>query len=258
MSVLCVLVFAFGCSDGDDAPSPASSGGMATSTGGGTSADGGATGTGGSDPGTDPGQTTGGSGTTDPSTGTGGTAPTEPGGTAIVPTDGWVDGSNAFGVIGPIYTYKADAATVTPESFTGADICVAGSIPKVTSWESGWGAGIGFHFNDSGTGELPLDTVAAGLAGFRFAVQGATVPPQLLMKVRQEGVEQDNPCMYYVGPGPHEVRFAEMRTKCEVDGFVGSPPDATKLVALDILIVGSEEHAVDFDFCLTPIAGLSL
>jgi hypothetical protein len=126
---------------------------------------------------------------------------------AIIPTaDGFVDGTNDWGILGAWYSYAdsykmgatgdcqaagftaADCSTVeTPvlgQPFTnvGGKMCTKGTAAKTIpapgmsspAYAAIWGAGIGLDFNnagnDGGTGKLAFNADAAGVKGFSFDI----------------------------------------------------------------------------------------
>jgi len=177
-----------------------------------------------------------------------------PQGTTYINSDGFVaEGSNTFGIVGPVYVISDGVSTAQSGVPFDADrYCVAGTFSGA---EADWGAGIALDLNKLPGGEkLPYDPTGR-LAGFRVGLSGTTpgsVRVQYIVNEPQEGnqpflVGQLNASAIY------PVAWAQVPTSWDVADAgleVGS-----SIVTLQIYLDGSQPGP--FEVCIEELAPLA-
>lgn len=215
--------------------------------------------------------------------GTGGGAGGAGGGTAagqipIVMATGDVPfkfGANSYGINGAAFYAEApmDVGAVALDKTQTGKVCLKGTVPAVPvpadgshpPYSSYWGVDLGFDLNDvaaadGGAGVKSPWLVPAGVVGFWFTLEGATIPP-LRFKATPTGkdpaLEEDSCALVDGIAGRHEVPFTQMYKQCW-DGPEGTAPNdvSNGLVDIGFQVAATTEGPIDVDFCVTAFGAM--
>lgn len=191
-------------------------------------------------------------------------------GTLPVDATGWVAREcNNSGIQGAWYCYAdpvgtSDCVEGTTPYRAGGGMCLTGTTAVNAPGEyEAWGAGIGLSLNETGTGadgsasvKSPYNATANGVAGFRISITGSTGDKQVRIGFTGTAQPTQLPAPFYQVPGPGEypVMLADALVPAawDVDN-AGMLADPTNLYDLQIQIVGGEDPAASYDFCVASI-----
>lgn len=175
-------------------------------------------------------------------------------GTTYINSDGFVsEGSNDYGIVGPVYVISDGNSTAqSGVPFKDDKYCVAGEF---SGSEDDWGAGIALDLNRApGGSKMPFDPTGK-VAAFRLGISGTTpgsVRVQYIVNEPQEGnqpllVGQMNASAIY------PIDWAQVPTSWEVDdaGLEVSGP----IISLQLYLDGTEPGP--FEVCIEELAPLS-
>jgi len=185
--------------------------------------------------------------------------------TALVPVDGWVDGStNDVGIQGSWYTYSDEGATVVPadEPFfdgAGSEICISGTtVPDEYSGVY-WGVAVGMDFNVVDETTYAYDATSHGVVGIRLTLTGSLPPGIQLNLTETTSVEGDVFCTRYLGITESSrtlsLYFDEAQFICWYDATFG-PIDETLLRAFSVQVMSEAYQSVPFDFCVENVSAI--
>jgi hypothetical protein len=213
---------------------------------------------------------------------TGGTGGTGAGADAVTwDATGWVDpGGNAFGIMGPWYSYNdcanampaglpctvPDMGLMGPDMMAGwqpdaTKVCTKGVAPQVVMdmYSLQWGAGIALDMANMGgasTVKGDWNADAAGVAGFLFdisTVGGAPADVRVNIKTKA------------TGDGSHFVTIVLPKTNAEVlfskalQGSWVMPPaalDTTKIESIQFQVYTNTSAPKPFDFCVSNMRAI--
>jgi len=210
--------------------------------------------------------TTGGSGTT------GGDVTCSNSDLATLPIDetGWVAREcNTSGIQGAWYCYADGVSTsdcvdgVTPYRAAGG-MCLTGSTMVNTEGDySAWGAGIGLSLNETGEGadgsasvKSAYNATENGVAGYAISITGDTGGKPIRVGFTGTAAETDLPSPFFEvpGPGDYVVMLADVLVPAAWDvENAGVLADPTNLYDMQIQIVGGEDPAAAYDFCVASV-----
>jgi hypothetical protein len=196
---------------------------------------------------------------------TGGQGP-KPSEVALIPHDGWIDGSgNALGVQGAAY---AEADPVTAETLEvdveGSHLCMRGAAaavdvqctpvaPAGDCFEQFWGAGLGVNLNQSDAQARLLPYDASAFAGFSFDLVGPNVPTNVRFSV-----ETSDGTSYCLRPreatreASWDVGVDDLVPQCHQPDPTAPNASSVKpqFTALRWTVIGNTDNGVAFDFCV--------
>ena len=203
----------------------------------------------------------------------------------LVPTNGWVDGTeNALGIQGVISGY-ADATSNLSliADFKGSHTCISGTAAKIDQasipcqthmftppttdcYGEFWGAAIELNLNQpvdpvtmqAGT---PMAFDATALKGFSFELTGDTLPPpkSLRFQVEDASTVFCNIPSIKLRLGINVVLFSELVSECFRSPVPTAPTAQTaKSALLEISwhVLTNTSDVVPFDFCVSNIRAL--
>ncbi len=195
---------------------------------------------------------------------------------ATLPVDdtGWVAREcNSSGIQGAWYCYADGVGTsdcvegATPYR-AGGGMCLTGSTVVNAEGEYGaWGAGIGLSLNETGEGadgsasvKSPYNATANGVAGFAISITDPSGIGTGSKKIRvgftgtAEPTELPAPFYEVPGPGDYVVMLADALVPAAWDvENAGMLADPTNLYDMQIQIVGGEDPAAAYDFCVASV-----
>ncbi|HEU5074476.1 MAG TPA: hypothetical protein VFU02_09890 [Polyangiaceae bacterium] len=191
---------------------------------------------------------------------------------ATLPIDatGWVARDcNSSGIQGAWYCYADGVGTsdcmenVTPYR-AGGGMCLTGSTVVNAEGEYGaWGAGIGLSLNETGEGSDGSASVKSaynatmnGVAGFAISITGTTGDKQIRVGFTGTAGTTELPAPFYEvpGPGDYVVMLADALVPAAWDvENAGMLADPTNLYDMQIQIVGGEDPAAAYDFCIASV-----
>jgi len=185
--------------------------------------------------------------------------------TALVPVDGWVDGStNDVGIQGSWYTYGDDLATVVPadEPFfdgMGSEICISGTtVPDEYSGVY-WGVAVGMDFNVVDDTAYAYDATLNGVVGIRLTLTGSLPPGIQLNLTETTSVEGDTFCTRYTGITESSrtlsLYFDEAQFICWYGATFG-PIDETLLKTFSVQVLSAAYESIPFDFCVENVSAI--
>jgi hypothetical protein len=126
-----------------------------------------------------------------------------------------------------------------------------------------WGAGIGLSLNE--TGEMadgsasiksPYNATMNGVAGFAISIAGTTGDKQIRVGFKGPATATDLPVPFFSvpGPGDYVVMLADALVPADWDvDNAGELADPTTLYDMQIQIVGGDDPAAAYDFCITSV-----
>ena len=178
-------------------------------------------------------------------------------------------GMNPYGIQGAAFFARAPMGSdsVVIDKSQPGKICLAGTVEIVPTPADGshppystyWGIDLGFNLNQSAASDPTVKTpwlVPAGVTGFWFTVEGATIPPLRFKTTptgRDPAQEQDSCALVTPSDGvPNQVLFTDMYVQCW-DGPQGTgTTDISKgLVDVGLQVAAAVEMPFPVDFCLT-------
>lgn len=175
-------------------------------------------------------------------------------GTTYINSDGFVaEGSNTYGIVGPVYLISDGASTTqSGVPYEDGKYCVSGEFSGAAD---DWGAGIALDLNRlPGAPKLPFDP-ADRVAGFRLGISGTTPGAVRVQYVINE--PQDGSQPFLVGQlnasAIYPIAWAQVPESWEVADAgleVGSA-----IVSLQLYLDGTEPGP--FDVCIEELAPLS-
>jgi hypothetical protein len=209
-------------------------------------------------------------------TGTGGAGGAASGEIPIVMATGDVPfqfGPNPYGVTGAAFYAEApmDVGVVALDKTQSSRVCLKGTVPAVPVPPDGshppystyWGVDLGFDLNDvAGAGATVKSPwlVPAGVVGFWFTLDGATIP-SLRFKATPTGkdpaLEEDSCALISGISGRQEVLFTQMYKQCW-DGPQGTAPNdvSNGLVDIGFQVAAVTTGPIDVDFCITAFGAM--
>lgn len=273
LSGTCVLIGAlslWACSSSSTSPPTADTTSAATGTNAGTNGTGGANAT--SAAATGNGSTAGGPTTSAAGSTTGGPVQCSNADLTLLPIDaaGWVAADcNSSGIQGAWYCYAdgigtSDCVEGTAPYRAAGGMCLTGITAVNPAMDySAWGAGIGLSLNE--TGEMadgsasiksPYNATTNGVAGFAIKITGSTGDKQIRVGFTGTATPTELPAPFFAVPGPGEyvVMLADALVPADWDvENAGSLPDPTNLYDMQIQIVGGDDPAATYDFCIESV-----
>jgi hypothetical protein len=188
------------------------------------------------------------------STGAGGGA--GPTATGSIVLDGGYYANGAFK--GYLYTAAGDKSTITPPCGTGscfgANACVSGSVPKVssaTAYSAEWGALVGWNISQEKVPPNPIGTTVLDgkTINVALAVGASPLPAGMRVKVAVAGVDY---CAALSG-ATASVPASSLKKECWTPGGSGLPAGAlVDAIAIQVTSDGSANKT--FDFCIAALS----
>jgi len=171
---------------------------------------------------------------------------------------GWVSAStNCMGVSGPISVTHDEGSSITLDSADG-HLCVSGHVDQGASAvaDRSTGARVSIQLNNPENAETPMmyNALDEGVGGYRFTFTGASVPPEIRPTFHILGTETDY-CRRICAAGLQSALFNVSDAYCW-DG-TDALQSGVGMLALEFAIPANEDAAVDFDFCIEGIFGIT-